>query len=66
MQVRCKHFQSSTKSWDKMFSDAADFASRLPATHRLINFSHSSDSGAGVVCVWFWVPDEQDDEDSVF
>jgi hypothetical protein len=66
MKVRSKFIQSSTKSWDMMFHEAADFASKLPATARLINISHSCDSGTGVVCVWYAVPDDNEDEDSAF
>jgi len=66
MKVRSKFFQSSTKSWDMIFREAAEFASRLRATERLINISHSCDSGTGVVCVWYSTPDDNDDEDSAF
>lgn len=66
MRVRSKFFQSSTQSWDTMFREAAEFASKLGASDRLINISHSCDGGVGVVCVWYASPDENNEEESAF
>jgi hypothetical protein len=52
MQVRFKIFRGTFKSWEKLFQDAAAFASTLRGG-RLIGISHSSDS-EGVVTVWYW------------
>ena len=52
-RVAFKMFKSNMKSWDEMFREAAEYASRL-GSERLINISHSADSGTGVVTVWFW------------
>jgi hypothetical protein len=53
MRVKFKFFKSSFSSWETMFQEAADFASRLPKD-RLINISHSADRNVGVVTVWYW------------
>ena len=51
--VQFRIFKSSINSWEKLFSDAADFANQLPP-EALINISHSADNHQGVVTVWFW------------
>jgi hypothetical protein len=58
MRVRFQVFKSSFSSWDVLFQQAADFASRLP-TDRLITISHSCDNQEGVVSVWYWATDEE-------
>ena len=40
-------------SWEGLFQEAADFASRL-GPERLISISHSEDDNDGVVTVWYW------------
>ncbi len=52
MRVLHKMFRS-TKSWDKLFNDATDFATSLDP-EKLISISHSADSADGVVTVWYW------------
>jgi hypothetical protein len=59
MKVRFRKFESTFESWEKLFGDAAQFASRIPPD-LLINISHSSDSSTGVVTVWYWGKDELD------
>lgn len=61
MRVTFKHFVSSTDSWDKMFTNAAEFATTI-GRDRLIGISHShgggteflGTGGVGVVTVWYW------------
>lgn len=50
-------FWKSLSTWHTIFQTAADFASQLPP-NRLINISHTTDGGAGVVTVWYWADDE--------
>jgi hypothetical protein len=68
MHVEFRVFRGAWASWQQLFSEAAEFASRL-GPRRLINISHSEDTNEGVVAVWFWddsgdryEPDPQRDE----
>jgi hypothetical protein len=53
------HFESTSESWESMFTAAADFASEV-GPDRLIGISHSHGqmppfgSSSGVVTVWYW------------
>ena len=62
MQVKYKVFQSSTRSWESLFDEAAAFGSEV-GRDRLIGISHSEGrhdwGGNGVITVWYW-SDEQD------
>jgi hypothetical protein len=66
MRASFKHFESTSQSWESMFSDVADFASEI-GPERLIGISHSHGGGSnqwgvggsGVVTVWYWEPAEQ-------
>lgn len=51
--VRFEIFRSGMSSWETLFAEAADFASRI-GPEDLINISHSEDSNEGVVTVWYW------------
>jgi hypothetical protein len=53
--VRFKTFRGTFATWQQLFSDAAEFATRIGA-ERLITISHSADHSEGVVTVWFWAP----------
>ena len=53
MQVYFKMFKSQTKSWETLFSEAAEYASSL-SPNELINISHSCDQMVATVTVWFW------------
>ena len=52
-EVRFEIFRSGMSSWESLFEEAADFASRI-GPEDLINISHSEDSNEGVVTVWYW------------
>ena len=47
--VRYKTFSGTFASWEKLFSEAAEFASEI-GRERLINISQSEDA----VTVWYW------------
>jgi len=49
--VKYKHFTSGG-SWDSLFAQAAEFASRI-GPDRVMNISHSEDMSVGVVAVWY-------------
>jgi hypothetical protein len=51
--VRFKQFRGTFTRWEKLFSDAAEFATQV-GRERLITISHSADHSEGVVTVWFW------------
>lgn len=53
MQVAFEVFRSRMSSWETLFNEAADFASRLPEG-QLINITHSEDQNDGVVVVWYY------------
>jgi hypothetical protein len=50
MSVHYKFFRGTLASWDKLFQQASDFATKL-GKEKLINISHSADGGDGVVLV---------------
>ena len=52
-RVAFRHFTSTWTSWEGLFQEAADFASRV-GPERLISISHSEDQNTGVVTVWYW------------
>jgi hypothetical protein len=51
--VSFKVFRGVIATWDQLFSEAAEFATRL-GRERLITISHSEDKEDGVVAVWYW------------
>ena len=46
-------FRGAWISWEELFRQAADFASRIGAD-RLLGISHSCDRTDGVVTIWYW------------
>jgi hypothetical protein len=53
MVVRFKMFRGTMATWEQLFTEAAEFATRV-GRERLITISHSEDQQDGVVAVWFW------------
>ena len=53
MRVLHKHFRATLKSWEKLFVEAANFASELDRD-QLISISHSQQGAEGIVTVWYW------------
>ena len=53
MRVLYKHFKATFKSWEALFQDGADFASKV-GLDRLITISHSHHESEGIVTVWYW------------
>jgi hypothetical protein len=53
MQVRFRVFRSVFQSWESLFQEVADFATKV-GPERLITISHSEDKSDGVVTVWYW------------
>jgi len=51
--VHFEVFESSLKSWESLFEEAATFADGV-GPERLIGISHSEDGNEGVVTVWYW------------
>ena len=55
-----KMFRGTLATWDELFTQAAEFATKV-GRERLITISHSADQSNGVVTVWYWAePDEGD------
>ncbi|MFC1514084.1 hypothetical protein ACFL5P_03640 [candidate division KSB1 bacterium] len=52
MIVRYKEFRGAFKSWDKLYSEASEFGTRI-GKDRLISFSQAV-HGNAVVTVWYW------------
>ena len=52
-QVAFRCFKSAWDTWNALFQEAADFATRI-GPERLISISHSEDNNEGVVVVWYW------------
>lgn len=53
MKVRFKEFRGVLKTWQRLFEEAAEFASEI-GRDRLISISHSADHSEGIVTVWYW------------
>ncbi|HLA89059.1 MAG TPA: hypothetical protein VJL28_01355 [Gemmatimonadaceae bacterium] len=51
--VQFRKFRGTFRSWDKIFAEAASFATEI-GPDRLISISHSEDKSDGVVAVWYW------------
>ena len=51
-EVKYKMFRGIMATWNKLFDQAAVFASSVPPEN-LIGISHSADSSDGVVIVWY-------------
>lgn len=51
--VRFEVFRGTFASWDALFEQAAEFATRV-GRDRLITISHSEDKDDGVIAVWYW------------
>jgi hypothetical protein len=62
MRVRFKLFQSSIKSWQNLFREAADFATEI-GRDKVISISHSADNSQGVVTIWYWGDDRYEAEE---
>lgn len=60
MKVKFKMFRGVFASWDKLFTQASEFATKI-GRDKVINISHSDSHSDGVVTVWYW-SDEQDGE----
>ena len=58
-QMTFKVFRGRLISWDALFAQVAEFASEI-GSERVVNISHSADSGDGVVVVWYWTNDMTD------
>jgi len=61
MKVQCRKFLSSSRPWDTLINEAAEFATGI-GPERLINISSSAAGGSdafgfgaqGVIFVWYW------------
>ena len=58
-QASFEVFRGSFASWHTLFSQAAEFATRV-GPRRLISISHSEDQNDGVVTVWYWATGPDD------
>ena len=53
MKVKFEIFRGIFASWDTLFTEASEFASKI-GKDRVINISHSNNHKNGVVTVWYW------------
>jgi hypothetical protein len=51
--VKYELFRGTFTTWNTMLTKAASFASRV-GHERLINITHSAETGAAIVTVWYW------------
>ena len=51
--VTYKYFRGTLATWDELFAEAAEFATRL-GRERLIGISQSQWGADGIVAVWYW------------
>lgn len=56
-----RYVRGTLATWDELFTQAADIASRI-GPERVLNISHSSDKGNGVVTVWYWKTEGEADQ----
>jgi len=52
-KMNFRKFRAVIKSWEAVFQEAADFASRL-GRDKVVSISHSEDHGESIVTVWYW------------
>ena len=53
MKVKFEMFRGLFSSWDALFTEASDFATKI-GKDRVINISHSNSRRDGLVTVWYW------------
>ncbi len=53
MRVEFAVFRGRLTTWQQLFTEAAEFATRV-GPDRLISIAHSEDNNEGVVTVWYW------------
>ncbi len=53
MKVKFESFRGLFASWETLFTQASEFASKI-GKERVINISHSDNHSKGVVTVWYW------------
>ncbi len=51
--LRFRKFSAIIKTWDAVFTEAAEFATEQGPT-RVVSISHSHNSTESVVTVWYW------------
>jgi hypothetical protein len=52
-------FRGTFATWEKLFTEAARFATDT-GPERVVSISHSEDRSDGVVTVWYWTTEDQD------
>jgi hypothetical protein len=57
MQMRCKYFRGTLKSWSELFEQAAEFATEV-GVDQVVSISHAAAGADGTVAVWYWAEDE--------
>jgi hypothetical protein len=60
-RVAYRKFRGTFATWDDLFTEATAFASEV-GPERVVNISHSADSGDGVVVVWYLTTDDNSNE----
>jgi hypothetical protein len=53
-------FRGTFATWDKLFADAARFATEI-GPERVLSISHSEDQSDGVVTVWYWTTEPENE-----
>ncbi len=62
MYAHYRMFKSSTKTWQTIMNEVAEFASKI-GEQRLINISQSCDQCSAVVVVWYWDKEKSPSKD---
>jgi len=57
-------FRGTLATWDELFTRAAYFATEI-GPERVLNISHSADDGDGVVTVWYWGSEEENQQNGL-
>ncbi len=55
-------FRGTLATWDQLFTQAADFATKV-GSERVVSISHSADNSDGVVTVWYWAAEGEGEAD---
>lgn len=55
-----RKFRGTFATWDKLFAEAAQFATEI-GPERVLSISHSADQSDGVVTVWYWTPEPENE-----
>jgi hypothetical protein len=55
--MKCRYFRGTMTSWEALFEQAAEFATRVGVDH-VVSISHACAGADGTVAVWYWADED--------